>query len=72
MSETTTVKVLARGSNPDKATLIATLLTSGLWDLLPPDERGAWCERAEVLDTPSGRRLFAWLKSLGAFGGHDK
>lgn len=60
-------RVLARGANPDKATLIATLLSLGLWDFVSIADREAWCERAEIMDTPGGRRLFDALKRLGAF-----
>lgn len=46
------------GNMPER---LAGLLTSGMWDQLAPDDRGAFTERGEVYDTPSGERIFRWL-----------
>ena len=62
-----TPRVLAKGIGDDKAVLIATLLSLGLWDALEVADRQAWCERAEVLDTPGGRMLFRSLQAIGIF-----
>jgi len=60
-------RVLAKGQNADKAVLIASLLSLGIWDFLSIVDREAWCERAEVLDTPGGNVLFRSLQRIGVF-----
>lgn len=54
--------VLAKGE-PDKAAAISLLLTLGMWDLMPPEERKAFCEDGEVWDTHCGRELVELIKA---------
>lgn len=54
---TSETRVLMRGDATNKPLLIATLLGTGLWDHLAPQDREAWTERCEILDTPGGRLL---------------
>lgn len=63
-------KVLMRGdhdgSDKSRSIYIACLLGSGLWDFLTPEERRAFTEHGEVLDTLGGRQLAAIIeKSQG-------
>lgn len=51
------MKVIAKGGNFDKATCIAILLQSGMWDLVTEQDREAFTERGEILDTPGGQAL---------------
>jgi len=60
-------KVLARGANPDQATLMAVLYSLGLWDFLTIQDREAWINRAEILDTTGGRLLFDAIKRMDGF-----
>lgn len=57
--------VIAKARDHDKATAIAILLSLGIWDSTPMDEREAWCERGEVYDTRTGRMLFSLLEAHG-------
>jgi len=50
------LKLLAKANSLDspnaKATLIATALASGLWDILSMDDRQRWCERGDPPKAP--------------------
>lgn len=62
-----TIGVLAVCGEPGDGKMhvrLGALMTSGLWDNIHPDDRAAWCERGEVLDTTSGETLFRWLSRL--------
>lgn len=53
------MKVIAKSNPPDtstKAKLMAQFLTLGWWDCMTPDERCAFFERGEVLDSPFARK----------------
>lgn len=62
-------RVLMRGDASNKPLLIATLLGTGLWDYLSPQDREAWTERCEILDTPGGRLLQQVVIESGAAHG---
>jgi TRAP-type C4-dicarboxylate transport system substrate-binding protein len=57
-----TPKVIARGE-PDKAAAISILISLQLWDIMPPEERKAFCEAGEVWDTVPGREILRTVET---------
>jgi len=61
-------RVLAEGTGTvDQAVQMALLYSTGLWDTLSMQDRKAWFQKAQVLDTPGGRVFLQFLDRLGVF-----